>query len=60
MRELVSGERRLKYPLKLVNGQWTRINWDQAINEIGDKLMAIREQSGPDFGLLARFGQVHQ
>jgi formate dehydrogenase major subunit len=48
VRELVSGERRLKYPLKLVNGQWTRINWDQAVNEIGDKLMAIRGQSGPD------------
>ena len=48
VRELVSGERRLKYPLKLVDGQWTRINWDQAIDEIGDKLMAIREQSGPD------------
>jgi formate dehydrogenase major subunit len=48
VRELVSGERRLKYPLKLVGGQWTRVTWDQAINEIGDKLMAIREQSGPD------------
>jgi formate dehydrogenase major subunit len=48
VRELVSGERRLKYPLKLVDGQWTRINWDQAIDEIGDRLMAIREQSGPD------------
>jgi formate dehydrogenase major subunit len=48
VRELVSGERRLKYPLKLVNGQWTRIKWDQAIAEIGDKLMAIRERSGPD------------
>jgi formate dehydrogenase major subunit len=48
VRELVSGERRLKYPLKLADGQWTRINWDQAINEIGDRLMAIREQSGPD------------
>jgi formate dehydrogenase major subunit len=48
VRELVSGERRLKYPMKLVNGQWTRIKWDQAINEIGDKLMAIRERSGPD------------
>ena len=48
VRELVSGERRLKYPLKLVKGQWTRINWDQAINEIGDQLMAIRGQSGPD------------
>src|SRR5215471_17284544 len=48
VRELVSGERRLKYPLKLVDGKWTRIDWDQAINEIGDRLMAIREQSGPD------------
>ena len=48
VRELVSGERRLKYPLKLVDGQWTRINWDQAIDEIGDTLMAVRGQSGPD------------
>ena len=48
VRELVSGERRLKYPLKLVGGQWTRIAWDQAIDEIGDKLMSVRRQSGPD------------
>jgi len=48
VRELVSGERRLKYPLKLVDGQWTRLSWDQAIGEIGDKLMAVRQQSGPD------------
>src|SRR5438270_557074 len=48
VRELVSGERRLKYPMKLANGQWTRIKWDQAIGEIGDKLTAIRGQSGPD------------
>jgi formate dehydrogenase major subunit len=48
VRELVSGERRLKYPMKMVNGQWTRIAWEQAIGEIGDKIMAIREQSGPD------------
>ncbi|WP_083219010.1 formate dehydrogenase subunit alpha [Bradyrhizobium icense] len=47
-RELVIGERRLKYPTKLVNGKWERISWDQAINEIGDKLLQIREQSGPD------------
>ncbi len=48
VRELVHGDRRLKYPMKLVNGQWTRVTWDQAINEIGDKLLAIREKSGPD------------
>jgi formate dehydrogenase major subunit len=48
VRELVHGDRRLKYPMKMVNGQWTRISWDQAINEIGDKMQAIREKSGPD------------
>ena len=47
-RELVHGDRRLRYPMKLVNGQWTRISWDTAINEIGDKLMEIRAKSGPD------------
>jgi formate dehydrogenase major subunit len=48
VRELVHGDRRLRYPMKLVNGQWTRVSWDTAINEIGDKLIAIREKSGPD------------
>src|SRR5262245_2210257 len=47
-REVVHGDRRLRYPMKLVNGQWTRINWDTAINEIGDKMAAVREKSGPD------------
>jgi formate dehydrogenase major subunit len=47
-REIVMGDRRLRYPMKLVNGQWTRISWDTAINEIGDKMMAIREKSGPE------------
>src|ERR1700732_2471073 len=48
VRELVHGDRRLRYPMKLVNGQWTRVSWDQAIDEIGAKLTAIREKSGPD------------
>lgn len=48
VRELVHSERRLKYPMKLTNGQWTRVSWDQAINEIGDKLMEIRQKSGPE------------
>ena len=48
VRETASGERRLKYPLKLVGGKWTRMSWDDAINEIGDKMLEIREQSGPD------------
>ena len=48
VRELVHGDRRLKYPMKLVNGQWTRISWETAIDEIGDKLMEIRQKSGPE------------
>jgi len=47
-RELVHGDRRLRYPMKMVNGQWTRVAWDVAINEIGDKLMEIRGKSGAD------------
>jgi len=48
VREVTHGERRLKYPVKLEGGKWTKIGWDQAINEIGDKMLEIREQSGPD------------
>jgi formate dehydrogenase major subunit len=47
-RELTHGDRRLRYPMKMVGGQWQKISWDAAINEIGDKLLQIREKSGPD------------
>ncbi|MCW8889604.1 MAG: molybdopterin-dependent oxidoreductase, partial [Sedimenticola sp.] len=48
VREHGHGERRLKYPTKLVNGKWKKVSWDEAINEIGDKMLKIREESGPD------------
>src|SRR5690242_17871116 len=48
VRELVSGERRLKYPMKLTGGKWQRVSWDVAINEIGDKMLQIREKSGAE------------
>ncbi|MFC7553581.1 formate dehydrogenase subunit alpha [Pseudoroseomonas wenyumeiae] len=48
VRELTHGDRRLKYPMKLVDGTWQRLSWDQAISEIGDKLLEIRQKSGPD------------
>ncbi len=48
VREHAHGERRLKYPTKLVNGKWQRMKWEEAINEIGDKMLEIREASGPD------------
>lgn len=48
LREHGHGERRLKYPMKLVDGKWQKITWHQAINEIGDQVLKIREQSGAD------------
>ncbi len=48
VREHAHGERRLKYPTKLEGGKWKRISWDQAIDEIGDKMLDIRKSSGPD------------
>lgn len=48
VRELVHSDRRLKYPMKLVDGQWERTTWDEAINSIGDKLLEIRKKSGPE------------
>ncbi len=47
-RELVHGDRRLKYPMKLVGGQWQRVSWQQAVDEIAAKLIEIRQASGPD------------
>ncbi|HXZ95706.1 MAG TPA: molybdopterin-dependent oxidoreductase [Burkholderiales bacterium] len=48
VREHGHGEYRLKYPMKLEGGKWKKTSWEQAVNEIGDKLLAIRKESGPD------------
>jgi formate dehydrogenase major subunit len=48
VRELVHGDRRIKFPMKLVGGQWQRMSWDAAMAEIGEKMMDIRQKSGPD------------
>jgi formate dehydrogenase major subunit len=48
VREHAHGERRLKYPVKKEGGAWKRISWDEAIAEIGDRLLKIREQAGPE------------
>ena len=48
VREHAHGERRLKHPTKMVDGKWTKISWEQAIDEIGDKMLEIYEKSGPD------------
>jgi formate dehydrogenase major subunit len=48
LREHGHGEYRLKYPMKLVDGKYQRIGWDQAYNEISARMLELRKQSGPD------------
>ena len=38
---------RVKYPMKRVNGNWERITWDQALTEIANQLLRLREEYGP-------------
>ena len=46
--DMVTSPKRLKNPMKRVNGKWTNISWDQAMDEISAKLLDIREKDGPD------------
>jgi len=48
IREHGHGDRRLKYPTKLVDGKWKKVSWDEAISDIGDQLLDIREKNSPD------------
>ena len=48
VREHGHGEHRLKYPMKLVNGKYQRMSWDQAMTEITEKFMKLRKDNGPD------------
>ncbi len=48
VRENGHGEYRLKSPMKLVNGKYQKISWDQALDEISAKMLELRKASGPD------------
>jgi formate dehydrogenase len=37
---------RVNYPMKRINGEWQRIGWDQAIEEIGAKVSELRGRHG--------------
>src|SRR5437899_5286694 len=39
---------RLKTPVKLVNGKYQKISWDQALDEISKKMLDLKKESGPD------------
>lgn len=46
--DMVTSPKRLKYPLKKVNGKWQKISWEQALDEVSKKLLDIRKKDGPD------------
>ena len=46
--DMVTSEKRLKSPMKKVNGKWQKISWKQALDEVSAKLLDIREKDGPD------------
>jgi anaerobic selenocysteine-containing dehydrogenase len=49
--DLVYHPDRLHHPLRRIgprgSGKWRRITWDEALDEISEKLLAIREKFGP-------------
>lgn len=46
--DMVTSPKRMKTPMKRVNGKWRPLTWDQAMTEITDKLKTIRKENGPD------------
>ncbi len=39
---------RLRSPMKLNGGKWEKVSWDQALNEVSQKMLALRKDKGPD------------
>ncbi|HZK43298.1 MAG TPA: molybdopterin-dependent oxidoreductase [Syntrophomonadaceae bacterium] len=50
--EVMDHPQRINYPLKRIgergSGRWQRINWEQALSEIADKLGKLKEEFGPE------------
>ena len=47
VRRIYSPERVL-HPLRRINGRWQKISWDDALDEIADRMEAVRAESGPE------------
>ncbi len=45
--EVIYSPDRLKQPLKRINGSFEEISWDQALDEIAEKLLKLKEAYGP-------------
>ncbi|MBI1296965.1 molybdopterin-dependent oxidoreductase [bacterium] len=58
---------RIKYPMKQIgrgSGNWQRISWDEALGEIADKILEIKEKDGNLLGMAltkysGNFGITH-
>ncbi|ANV97872.1 formate dehydrogenase [Helicobacter enhydrae] len=48
MIDMVRSAKRVKYPMKKENGEWKRISWEQAFDEIGSKLASLKNEHGAD------------
>ncbi len=48
LREHGHGDFRLRYPMKLVDGKYQRISWDQALTEITAQMKDLRSKYSPD------------
>ena len=60
LREHGHGEYRLRYPMKLVDGKYEQISWDQALNEISAKMLELKKASGPDSVFVVGSSQAQQ
>ena len=48
MIDMVRSEVRLKHPMVKRGGKWQRISWDEALDNIANKLEDLRKKDGPD------------
>ena len=55
---------RVKFPLKRLGekgeGKWQQISWEQALDEIADKLMEIKDKYGPEAVVYSKGGAGRQ
>ncbi len=48
MIDMVRSEVRVKHPMVKRGGKWMRISWDEALDNIANKLESLRKNDGPD------------
>lgn len=46
--DLMYSDKRIKTPMKKVNGEWVETTWEDALSLVAERLSAIKEEYGPD------------